>query len=62
MKWLKEIIHIHHSIDWIKSKLKEEIKLISDCIDYIKEFKKEFDELKGEVDNLKRGQVKDDCK
>ena len=62
MKWLKEIIHIHHSMDWVKTKLKEEIELIKDCINYIKALEREFNELKAEVDNLKREQVKDDCK
>ena len=62
MKWLKEIIHIHHSMDWVKTKLKEEIELIKDCIDYIKALERKFNELEVEVDKLKNECVKDDCK
>ena len=62
MKWLKEIINISYSMDFIKSRLKEIYELMLDYLNYIKTLTKELEELRAEVDKLKNECVKDDCK
>ena len=62
MKWLKEIINISDSMDFIKSRLKEIYELMLDYLNYIKTLIKELEELRAEVDKLKNECVKDDCK